>query len=218
MSNYRKRRSYPGNYSKPKGRKSSGKQFIKIIAIGLAAIACISLASSLLSRSSDETKPPDSVVEPTEPVEPVIESGYLLYQLAENGGKKYLNIRDSSTGGSLKTKADDACFYTWNADYNTLVSDTGRFLCIFDDLDDTVFRTYLLRPDVRVAQFVLNDTIVEGQSCPLEEGKAYFLIGFNGLEQCYYVGTTLDGEFLSTINFDEACPVYVEYVTRQVAS
>ena len=215
MSNYKKRRASPGNYFKPKGRKSSGKQVIKIIAIGLAAIACISLASSLLSRSSDETKPPDSVVEPTEPVEPVIESGYLLYQLAENGGKKYLNIRDSSTGGSLKTKADDACFYTWNADYNTLVSDTGRFLCI---ADDTVFRTYLLRPDVRVVQFVLNDTIVEGQSCPLEEGKAYFLIGLNGLEQCYYVGTTVGGEFIASPNSDDACPVYVEYVTRQVAS
>lgn len=66
MSNYRKRRSYPGNYSKPKGRKSSGKQLIKIIAIGLAAIACISLASSLFSRSSDVSKPPNSVVEPTD--------------------------------------------------------------------------------------------------------------------------------------------------------
>ena len=215
MSNYKKRRASPGNYFKPKGRKSSGKQVIKIIAIGLAAIACISLASSLLSRSSDETKPPDSVVEPTEPVEPVIESGYLLYQLAENGGKKYLNIRDSSTGGSLKTKADDACFYTWNADYNTLVSDTGRFLCVSDEV---TFRTYLLRPDVRVVQFVLNDTIVEGQSCPLEEGKAYFLIGLNGLEQCYYVGTTVGGEFIASPNSDDACPVYVEYVTRQVAS
>ena len=215
MSNYKKRRASPGNYFKPKGRKSSGKQVIKIIAIGLAAIACISLASSLLSRSSDESKPPDSVVEPTEPVEPVIESGYLLYQLAENGGKKYLNIRDSSTGGSLKTKADDACFYTWNADYNTLVSDTGRFLCVSDSVS---FRTYLLRPDVRVAQFVLNDTIVEGQSCPLEEGKAYFLIGFIGLEQCYYDGTTTDGAFDYSLNSDDACPVYVEYVTRQVVS
>jgi len=66
LSNYRKRRSYPGNYSKPKGRKSSGKQLIKIIAIGLAAIACISLASSLFSRSSDVSKPPNSVVEPTD--------------------------------------------------------------------------------------------------------------------------------------------------------
>ena len=215
MSKYKRSRRSSGGYSPPPKKENTFAKIVKGVAITMAIFAGISLASSLLSRSSDETKPPDSVVEPTEPVEPVIESGYLLYQLAENGGKKYLNIRDSSTGGSLKTKADDACFYTWNADYNTLVSDTGRFLCI---ADDTVFRTYLLRPDVRVAQFVLNDTIVEGQSCPLEEGKAYFLIGLNGLEQCYYVGTTVGGEFIASPNSDDACPVYVEYVTRQVAS
>ena len=67
MGNYKKRRASPGNYIKPKGRKrSSGKQFIKIIAIGLAAAACISLVGGLFanrSNSSKEEIPTDPVVE-----------------------------------------------------------------------------------------------------------------------------------------------------------
>ena len=65
MSNYKKRRASPGNYSKPKGRKrSSGKQFIKIIAIGLAAAACISLVGGLFANRSEKPK----VEQPTDPV------------------------------------------------------------------------------------------------------------------------------------------------------
>ena len=66
MSNYRKRRSYPGSSSPPRKKRNTGKKFLKGIAITLAAIACISLASSLFSRSSDVSKPPNSVVEPTD--------------------------------------------------------------------------------------------------------------------------------------------------------
>ena len=215
MSNYKKRRHSSGSYSPPPKKENTFAKIVKGVAITMAIFACISLTSSLLSRSSDETKPPDSVVEPTEPVEPVIESGYLLYQLDEYGGKKYLNIRDSSTGGSLKTKADDACLFTWNADYNTLLTDTGRFLSYHSD---SAFRTYKLSFDSVPVQFFHNDTIVEGQSCPLEEGKAYFLVGSYELGLYYYFGNTDSGKFSATLNFVDACPVYVEYVTRQVAS
>ncbi len=48
MSNYRKRRSYPGSSSPPRKKRNSGKNVVKTIAIILAVIACISLLVTLL--------------------------------------------------------------------------------------------------------------------------------------------------------------------------
>lgn len=77
MSNYRKRRSYPGNSSPPRKKRNTGKKFLKGIAITLAAIACISLLATLLPGRNPLTCEHDYKTELIK--ESCEDAGYMVY-------------------------------------------------------------------------------------------------------------------------------------------
>lgn len=232
MSYYRKRRSYIGG-----SRRSSGAgRLITGILVVFLVISLVPLLFSLgssgdvgatgpsgsvavptASPTDPVTDPTEPVSDPTEPVEPETVSGYLLYQMDDAGNKKYLSIRDASTGASLKTNAEDACLYAWNAEYNTLFTvDSDRFLAFYDD--DSL-RTYAKSTKYYFAKFeVYGGAIMEGQTCPLDENTAYYLVTDGANENIYYSGSTDGGAFTGSSDFALARLVFVEYVTRQVVS
>lgn len=227
MSRYRKRRNYSG-----RSRRSSGGELFEAILWILAAFMVISLVPLLFSLGGPggnrPTEPPNSVtdppVDPTDPPAPLLEEGYLLYQLDADGSKKYLNIRDSSVGGSLKSNPSDACLYRWSAEVNTFFvadPDINRFLGVAPDSEDPVFSTYAYSSAYVFARFMSSATgnFVESNECPLVEDEVYWLVvdsPTGGL--LYYTGTAGAGRFNGSRDSAYAAEVYVEYVTREVVS
>ena len=103
MSNYRKRRSYPGNSSPPRKKRNTGKKFLKGIAITLAVIACISLVAGLLPNRHADDKPTEPVKGNVSyswdersyywPIDRTVEDGYLTITQSQGSGDTTSNCQ-----------------------------------------------------------------------------------------------------------------------------
>lgn len=225
MSYYRKRRSSGSSYRK---KTAAGQLIVGILAVFLLVPLLFSLGdlrSELpIDPSVSVNDPPVDPTVPTDPPEPVYESGYLLYQIDDGTGiKQYLNIRDTSTGGSLKNNPADACLFVWNSGLETLTvsdPDVYRFLSVNPDEDYSEFKTYAVSGTYAFAQFYLveNDVVVGGAQCPLVEGDPYYLVTQHLDGYLFYNGSASGGEFGGNTDKLSAKEVYVEYVTREVIS
>ncbi len=224
MSKYKRRNA---------GLGSGTGKVVKTILVVFLVVSLIPLLFSLGSSGTDRlptepnatepTAQPTDPVTPTDPPEPVMESGYLLYQMDNVGSKKYLNIRDSSAGFSLKTNPVDACLYKWDSQYNTFFvvdPDVDRFFGVDLSKELTRFSTYARNEKYSFAQFIeaTGSELMSGTECPLREGEAYWLAvqAANG-EAFFYNGPTEGGYAIGTFDSGTAALVYVEYVTREAA-
>ena len=224
MSKYKRRSAGLGS-----GTGKVAKTILVVLLVISLFPMLFSLGSFGINRLLTELNVTDPTVQPTEPVtptdppEPVMESGYLLYQYDHDGTKKYLNIRDHSAGFSLKTNSADACFYKWDSQYNTFFvadPDVDRFFGVDLSKELTKFSTYARNDKYSFAQFieVEGSELMSGTECPLREGEAYRLAvqAANG-EAFFYYGTVEVGYASGIIDSSNAALVYVEYVTREAA-
>ncbi len=219
MSKYKRRNAGLGS--------GSGK-VVKTILVVFLVVFLVPLLFSLGSSGTDrlpmEPNGTEPTVQSTDPPEPVYETGYLLYQYDHDGiSKKYLNIRDSSAGFSLKSNPADACLYKWNSQYDTFfVADPNidRFLGVDPAKEQTKFSTYARNEKYSFVQFIeaAGRELMSGTECPLREGDAYFLTvqATNG-ETFFYNGSTEGGYASGAFDSGTAALVYVEYITREVA-
>lgn len=211
MSKYKRRSA---------GLSSGAGKVVKAILAGFLVFAFVPLLFSLGSFSNDRLPTEPNV---TDPPEPVMESGYLLYQMDNDGTKKYLNIRDSSAGFSLKTNPADACLYKWDSQYNTFFvadPDVDRFFGVDLSKELTKFSTYERNDNYIFAQFIAagDSEFISGTECPLREGEAYWLAVLDGNEDFFcYNGSHSSGYPSGTYASDGVFHVYVEYVTREAA-
>lgn len=216
MSYYRKHRSYSG---RSRSRSGTGQLITGILVVFLV-ISLVPLLFSLgSSGNTGATEPSGAVtdppVDPTDPSVPLLEEGYLLYQLDTAGNKTYLNIRDTSTGGSFKRDSADACLYRWDQDYCTLfVADesVNRFLSVAADGSSENFKTYEASDKYLFAKLMYLGTWAES----VEEGKPYYIAVDTSSGILYYSGSADGGVFAGSNSLDLAAAVYVEYITREV--